>query len=79
MDDYRPFLRELRSKLGMTQEDFAQAMGMTVGTVNRWETGRFRPSRLARLMIAELARKHGIELPEPTESTPGAARSAESG
>lgn len=38
---------ELRKRLGMTQEQLARELGVTVGTVNRWENGRFRPSPLA--------------------------------
>ena len=63
MDEkFSQFVRQLRSQLGMTQEEFAHELGMTVGTVNRWENGRFRPSRLARTTIGEFARRHGVPL-----------------
>jgi putative transcriptional regulator len=45
----------LRRKLAMTQEEFADALGVTVGTVNRWENGHFRPSRLAEKALERLA------------------------
>lgn len=61
-------VRRLRSKLGLTQEELAHALGITVGTVNRWENGRFRPSKLARSTIQEFARKHGVIL--GAETTP---------
>jgi putative transcriptional regulator len=53
-------IRYLRQQLGMTQEELAQALGITVGTVSRWEKGRFRPSRLARALIVEFARTHNV-------------------
>jgi DNA-binding transcriptional regulator YiaG len=53
-------IRYLRQQLGMTQEELAQALGITVGTVSRWEKGRFRPSRLARALILEFARTHNV-------------------
>ena len=53
-------IRYLRQQLGMTQEELAQALGITVGTVSRWEKGRFRPSRLARTLILEFARTHNV-------------------
>lgn len=46
---------ELRKKLGMTQEQLARELGVTVGTVNRWENGRFRPSPLAIRGLERLA------------------------
>lgn len=53
-------IRYLRQQLGMTQEELAQALGITVGTVSRWEKGRFRPSRLARALILDFARAHNV-------------------
>jgi DNA-binding XRE family transcriptional regulator len=55
-------IRYLRQQLGMTQEELAQSLGITVGTVSRWEKGRFRPSRLARALIVEFARTHNVPL-----------------
>ncbi len=55
-------IRYLRQQLGMTQEELAQALGITVGTVSRWEKGRFRPSRLARALILEFARTHNVSV-----------------
>jgi len=65
------FVRKLRRQLGMTQEEFAHALGITVGTVNRWENKRFRPSKLARSTIIEFARRHGVSTALPAESENG--------
>ncbi len=64
-------IRRLRGKLGMTQEELAHALGITVGTVNRWENGRFRPSKLARSTISEFARKHGVQLDDTETANAG--------
>lgn len=61
-DHMGEIIRRLRQKLGLTQEELAHELGITVGTVNRWENGRFRPSKLARSTILEFARKHGVAL-----------------
>jgi DNA-binding XRE family transcriptional regulator len=47
-------IAELRKRLDMTQEQFARELGVTVGTVNRWENGHFRPSPLAEREIRKL-------------------------
>lgn len=55
-------IRYLRRKVGLTQEELAHALGITVGTVSRWEKGRFHPSRLARTLIMDFARTHNVTL-----------------
>lgn len=62
-DQLSGVIRFMRQQLGMTQEELAQALGITVGTVSRWEKGRFRPSRLARALIVEFARTHNVAVP----------------
>lgn len=57
-------IRTLRQKLGMTQEELAHELAVTVSTVNRWENAHAEPSKLAWKAIGELARKRGVS--EPT-------------
>jgi putative transcriptional regulator len=59
-DQMSELVRNLRRELGMTQEEFAHQLGITVGTVNRWENGRFRPSKLARATLLDFASRNGI-------------------
>ncbi len=40
-------VRELRCAMQLSQEKFADALGMTFATVNRWENGHATPSPLA--------------------------------
>ena len=47
-------IRRLRSKLGLTQEQFAAKVGVTFSTVKRWESGKSKPSPLAMRQIEEL-------------------------
>lgn len=48
-------VRSLRDKLGYTQLQLAIALGVSPGSVHRWENDKVRPSPLAvgRLMILE--------------------------
>jgi putative transcriptional regulator len=65
-DQTSEFVRSLRLELKMTQEEFAHELGITVGTVNRWENGRFRPSKLARVTLLEFAERHRRRTPKFT-------------
>lgn len=47
-------VRELRSRLGLTQEKMAARLGVTFPTINRWENGRAKPSPLALKQIEDL-------------------------
>jgi DNA-binding transcriptional regulator YiaG len=62
VDQMSELVRALRRELKMTQEELAHELGITVGTVNRWENGRFRPSKLARATIVDCAQRHGLSV-----------------
>jgi putative transcriptional regulator len=55
-------IQEIRQKLGVTQEKLAQLLGTTVVTVNRWENGKVRPSRLYIKELKELRNNYGSYL-----------------
>lgn len=57
------WLGKLRERVDMTQEEFAQAIGVTVSTVNRWENGHINPSRLAKKAISKFSREKGLTSP----------------
>lgn len=42
---------ELRQELGLTQEEFANSLGVVFSTINRWENGRTYPSSMALKLI----------------------------
>lgn len=58
MDDshsiYWPLvIRELRQRLHLSQERFAQQLGVSFQTVNRWESGKANPSTMATNLIKQ--------------------------
>jgi len=67
-------VRALRQRLGMTQEEFARRIQVTLSTVNRWENGHAAPSHLAWRAIEDLAKRQGAsdELGERTLRMAGA-------
>ncbi|MBD2261186.1 helix-turn-helix transcriptional regulator [Pseudanabaena sp. FACHB-2040] len=53
--DLDVLVRELRALCGLTQEQFAARLGVTLVTVNRWENDRARPMPLALRQLNALA------------------------
>ena len=49
-------VKSLRKAIGLTQEQFAAKIGVTLSTVNRWEKGRNKPQSLAIKQINALRR-----------------------
>lgn len=63
-------IKNIRSKLGWSQEKFARRLGVSHTTVNRWERGKTTLSPMAVSVFERLAReleKDGVEI-EKTES-----------
>lgn len=47
---------EIRKRLGMTQEQFAHALRIPVGTLRNWEQGRVMPDPAGRSLLNAVAR-----------------------
>ena len=56
ISDIAALIREMRGRLGITQEELAAQLGVTLPTINRWENGRVAPSKLAIRQIEQLLR-----------------------
>ncbi|MBV8884280.1 MAG: helix-turn-helix transcriptional regulator [Chroococcidiopsidaceae cyanobacterium CP_BM_RX_35] len=53
--DINELVRKLRALCGLTQEQFAAKLGVTLVTVNRWENDRAKPMPLALRQLNALA------------------------
>jgi len=49
-------IRSLRKKLRITQKELALLAGVTVGAVQKWETGKFQPKTVKKARLAALRR-----------------------
>jgi DNA-binding transcriptional regulator YiaG len=49
--DYPSLVKEVRRQLALSQEDLARELGVSYATVNRWENGLSKPSKLARAQL----------------------------
>jgi len=56
-------VKALRAKTGWTQEDLAREIGVSLSTVQRWESKGANPTRLARKELKKLFKKAGIGEP----------------
>ncbi|OGO35739.1 MAG: hypothetical protein A2147_06670 [Chloroflexi bacterium RBG_16_57_8] len=53
-------IREIRTRLGCSQETLAQQIGVSLSTVQRWEKQRTQPSRLARQALQRVLNRAGV-------------------
>ncbi len=53
-------LKEIRKKSLMSQTDFAQELGVSFSTVNRWENNKAVPNYQAQKKIKDFCDKKGI-------------------
>lgn len=69
--NYKALLKQVRDQLGLSQEDLARELGVSYATVNRWENGLAKPSKLARVQLEAFcdrkAQEGSLSLPEPEQ------------
>lgn len=56
-DDLPKRIKSLRLQLGLSQEELAHKLGVSFTSVNRWENGQTKPSKLAKKQIDLLCKK----------------------
>lgn len=54
MENIAEQLKALRRQHGWSQEDLARELGVSFSSVNRWENGKAKPSKLAQARIKQL-------------------------
>lgn len=59
--DMPNLIKELRDKLGLTQEQFAQKVGVTFSTINNWEKGTRTPHPFLFQKLIEMAEEAGLK------------------
>ena len=53
-------IKSIREYLGLSQTEFADKIGVTFATVNRWENGHAIPTKLAQTTLYEYCKEHGV-------------------
>ncbi len=67
--DISKLIKKLRSKLGLTQEQFAQKVGVTFPSVNNWERGTRKPHPFLLKRLLEMAEESGLKNITETKDT----------
>ena len=57
-------IKEIRKRTGDSQQSLAAALNVSFATINRWETGRNKPTPLAMDSIRAYCRRRGIDYSE---------------
>lgn len=53
-------IKRIRQSTMLSQEEFARELGVSFATVNRWETGRAKPTYRTLRLIDEYCKNHNI-------------------
>ena len=59
---YANAIKKLRRKLLLTQNEFAELLGVKLVTVSRWESGKFEPTMRVKRKLREFFEKNNIEI-----------------
>lgn len=54
-------IKEIRKKCFLSQEALAKELGVSFATVNRWESGKSKPSYKTMKIISEFCTQNSIE------------------
>ena len=54
-------IKVIRQRSLLSQEAFAQELGVSFTTVNRWESGKSKPSYKAMKQIDDYCKTHGFD------------------
>ena len=59
--DYSNLIKELRNKMLLTQTEFADLLGVSFGSVNRWENGKYEPTIKVKRKLKVLCLEYNIK------------------
>ena len=65
MGDYMEFkdrCLQVRLRLNLSQEMFAQKLGVSFATVNRWENGKSIPSKLTMYRFEKFCKENNVTI-----------------
>lgn len=66
-------IKQIRQQRFLSQEAFAKELGVSFATVNRWESGKSKPTYKTMKLIDDFCRSNGIDfdITKELEATAG--------
>lgn len=58
--NYSVLIKKLREKMFLSQQEFADYLGVSLVTVNRWENNKFKPTIKRKRQLNKLFLQHNI-------------------
>ncbi len=62
--DYADAIIKIRIKLNLSQMALAELLGVSFTSVNRWENGKYSPTKIVKKKIELICKENNIELEE---------------
>ena len=59
--EYQKIIKNLRTKLVLSQQEFAELLGVSFTSVNRWENGKHEPTIKIKRKIKNLLEKNNMK------------------
>lgn len=60
--EFQKIIKKLRTKLVLSQQEFAELLGVSFTSVNRWENGKHEPTIKIKRKILSLCKEIEIEV-----------------
>ena len=61
MDKIQEKIKNLRNKMGWSQEDLARQIDVSLSSVQRWELYKVKPSKFAQKELTKLFKRAGMD------------------
>ncbi len=62
IDDYSKAIKELREKMLLSQVEFAELLGVSYASVNRWENGQHEPTIKIKRKLRALFKEYDVKV-----------------
>lgn len=62
MNEYAIAIKELRTKMMLSQQEFAMVLGVSFASINRWENGAHEPTIKTKRKLRALFKEYDVKI-----------------